>query len=144
VSESLVAAEVYRRARATGHDVVVLPLRRDGDVAVYTEASVTVVKELRALGVSASFLDPTDQRAFEVKKGALATGVVTLLLGIASNAGWTGIQQLLRKRTKSPLSVTYIDLTSEAAHVQAWRVDGQDSEVILQAIEKLRNSSDNP
>ncbi|HWL37495.1 MAG TPA: hypothetical protein VNQ77_15020 [Frankiaceae bacterium] len=130
---------VQTRARSSGHDVVVLPVREQDDgVAVYPEASVSMVKELKAIGVDASFLDPADHRVFEVKKGALETAIISLVLGIASSAGWDGIKRLLRQRSNSRLSVKYVELEDRNQYGRAWQVSGDDTDAVLAAIDKLR------
>lgn len=47
------------------HEITVLPDHFDGETGVYTEAAMSVVKELRALGADdVAFLQPPDQRTY--------------------------------------------------------------------------------
>jgi hypothetical protein len=85
---------------AAGH-VVVAPLRRlDNGVGVYSSATVVLVKELRADGLNASFLDPPERRTFEVRKSAVAD-VVTLSLSVGgslmTNTVWFYVERLLTR-----------------------------------------------
>lgn len=98
--------DVVERAGQVTAGIVVPPREQRDDKAVYTEPSVMLVKELRAAGADAAFLDPSDVRAFEVKKGVLGDGLLALFIGIASNGSWEAIKALLRRGTTQPLSVT--------------------------------------
>ena len=131
-------SELVRRAGKATTGIVVLPLRNAEGKAIYSEPSVTLVKELRAGGVEASYLDPSGERAFEVKKSDLADLVLQVVVGIASNASWEGLKALLRRKPNERLSVTYLELDDGAGRKGvAWRVDG-DTESVLEAIDALR------
>lgn len=126
-------------ARAAGTDSVVLPARRDDDGrGVYGEATVFLVKELRAAGVSASYADPSDRRVFEVKKSALGTALVAVALGLVSNAGWDGVKAWLRREQPDGqrLEVSFADLSADGARTM-WTVKGP-AEETLAAVDRLR------
>lgn len=96
-----------QRLRHLDRTVVVLPGHRAADGAgVYAEQAVFLAKELRSYGVDATFLDPPESRTFEVKHGILLDAVQNLSLavggGIGTNAGWAGIQTLLRRIRHEP------------------------------------------
>lgn len=134
-------AELVLRASEMASDVVVLPSRVGSDRAVYSERSVTLVKELRALGVEAAYLDPPERREFEVKKGALSDAIQTIALGVASAASWDALKVLLLRKPTRRLSVTYLEL--EDHHGQkgtAWKVEG-DSAAVVDVIDKLRGGT---
>jgi hypothetical protein len=137
-------ADVVERAGQVGTGIVVLPRdQRDGK-AVYTEPSVMLVKELRATGADAAYLDPSDVRAFEVKKGVLGDGLLAVVIGIASNGAWEAIKALLRRGPTQPLSVTYLELDDgNERRGLAWKVEG-DPDAVLDAIDKLRRGEPEP
>jgi hypothetical protein len=126
---------VLDRATRSKTDAIVLAAEVIDGKAVYSEASVMLVKELRALGADASFADPADDRVFEVKKSAEAA--VAFVIGIGSNAAWDAMKAYLSKRKDRRLSVTYVDLESDNAKGRAWQVEG-DSDGVVRAIESLR------
>jgi hypothetical protein len=131
-------ARLIDRARVVPSSVVIMPIREVEGVAVYPAATVTLVKELRALGVEAEYLDPPERRTFEVKKSGLEMAVGTVVLGILSNSAWDVIKALLRGTEMKALSVTYADLTRPNEAVRAWKIEG-DTEAVLDAIERLRD-----
>lgn len=137
--------ELVARAASLRRPVVVMPVRSVEGRAVYTEASVLMVKRLKAARIDATFLDLPEQRTFEVKKSALAVAIPTYVLGIASAASWDTLKLLLRAHPTTNLSVTYVDLESaeDGARGTAWRVDGN-SESVLDAIDRLRRTDDEP
>lgn len=132
-------AQDVERARDAAHAVVVLPRSRaDDGRGVYGEATLFLVKELRAEGIDADYLDPTEDRLFEVKKSALVAALVTIALGIASAGAWDAIKALLRREgaDRSEMEVTYTDLRPDGTG-RTWRVRGHGEDVI-RAIDKLQ------
>lgn len=136
-------AAVLVRAEAVSAPLVVLPVRHVNGQGVYTQASVLLVKQLRAAGISAEFLDPPESRTFEVKKSALTVVIVSIALNIGSSAAWDAIKAIFRSRPaeeQAKLSITYVDLDGkEGQRGTAWKVEG-DSDAVLQAIDKLRQN----
>lgn len=132
------------RALRSEASVVVLPLKEVGGIGIYPLDTLTLVKRLRSTGVDAAYLHDSEHRRFVVRNSAIAV-VGAFLLGIASNAGWDGIKALLRGRNRSaadpPLDVTYLDLETPDCDIKAWRAAG-DTEAVLEAIDKLRGSSE--
>lgn len=82
-------------------DVVVLPheVTPDGR-GLYKDSVLTIVKEFRAAGVSASYQHDLDSRAWIGEK-AVAEVALALVIGIASNAGWMALCRILRRQHKS-------------------------------------------
>ena len=56
---------------------------------------ITIVKELKALGADARYLHDKDDRAWIGEESA-ARIVLDLIIGVASAAGWSGLQALFR------------------------------------------------
>jgi hypothetical protein len=141
VSPVEIDGETLDRAIRLNTGVAVLPKSQGNDKAIYSEASVMLVKELRALGAAAEYLDPPDDRVFEVKKGHVAAAVLSFVLGIASTAAWDAVKIWLAAKPASRLSVTYVDLEDIAGRRRkAWRVEG-DTAGVLEAIDRLRGTS---
>lgn len=119
-------------------DVVLMPrARTDDGRGIYGEATIFLVKELRAEGIEASFLDPSEGRLFDVKKSAIATALVTVVLGVVSSAAWEAVRSLLIREhpEDSPMEITYTDL-SPTGTGSSWTVRGEGKDV-LEAIDKL-------
>jgi hypothetical protein len=78
--------------------VTVMPVQRNGDIGVYSNESTDLVKELRAAGVDASFLDPAEHREWRILMSAdvVQAFVIAFLAGIASTAAWVAVGALLR------------------------------------------------
>lgn len=132
---------LLERAIRVDAGVVVLPASHADGKAVYTEASVMLVKELRVLGAAAEYLDPSGDRVFEVKKGDFGTLVLSFLVGIASAAAWDAMKAYLSVRPKARLSVTYVELEDvDGRRKKAWKVEGETAGVI-DAIDRLRNGN---
>ena len=128
--------DLVNRALALKSDIVVLPLRSSDDEGpVYSEASVMLVKELRSLGGDAQFAHSSGERVFEVKKSAEI--LLTLVLGVASNAAWYIIEKYLARREERRMSVTYVELEEGDRRGVSWTVEGSATEVV-EAIDKLR------
>jgi hypothetical protein len=148
MNDDVVGAEVERiaidpemanRARTVDGSIVLMPVRYIEGRAVYAQSLITMVKRLRAAGLDAAFLDPPEQRTFEVRKGALETAIITVALGMASSAAWDALKAFFRAHAPGRLSVTYVDLEDEAGQRgTAWKVDG-DRDAVLAAIDKLRH-----
>lgn len=136
-------AAMVARAEAVAAPLVVLPIRHVNGQGVYTQTSMLLVKQLRAAGLSAEFLDPPESRTFEVKKGVFTEIIVTIALNIGASAAWDAIKAVFRSRSvgeQPKLSVTYVDLDSkDGERGKAWKVEG-DSDAVLQAIDKLRQN----
>lgn len=117
--------------------LLVLPLAIQDGKAVYTEASVMLVKELRSLGAEAEFSHPSNERVFEVRKSAVAL-VVSYVIGVASNASWELMKRLLRRRAAQRISVTYVELEDgHGLRGKAWKAEG-DTDGVIQAIDRIR------
>jgi hypothetical protein len=139
ISERVMDGRDWTAARDAGADVVVLPARRDDNGrGVYGEATVFLVKDLRAAGVPAVFADPSDRRVFEVKKSAVGTALVAVVLGLVSNAGWDGVKAWLRREQADDqrLEVSFADVSADGART-VWAVKGRADEA-LRAVDRLR------
>lgn len=136
--------EVRALAIRSDAGITVLPLNVSNGQGVYSERSVMLVKQLRAVAADAVFAQPSDERLFEVKKSVEAV-VVALVIGIASNVSWDLMKQLLRRWKEDRLSVTYVELEEgNRRRGQAWRVEG-DADDVIRAIDRLRGeTAENP
>lgn len=85
-------------------DAVVLPREIDGEIGLYDDSVVTLVKELREAGASAEFLHGPELRSFIGEK-AVDVLAVNLMVGIAGNAGWAALRAVLSRRGKKPVEV---------------------------------------
>ena len=86
---------------ALAGDVVVLPREVEPDGrALYDDSVLTIVKEFRAAGVSASYQHDQDSRTW-VGEQAVAEVALALVIGIASNAGWAALCRILRSQHRS-------------------------------------------
>jgi hypothetical protein len=117
--------------------LLVLPLHEDEDgIGVYPEETLTLVKRLRADGVSARYLHPPELRRFEGRKGVIADAAYTVVLGVLSSAAWDGVKRLLG-RSRKQLKVTFGQVDGpEGDTARWWHVEG-DSADTLTAIDKL-------
>src|SRR5262245_21088751 len=125
--------DLLQRAEAASAGLTLLPLRVEDGRAVYPEHSMMLVKQLKALGADVEFADAADERAFEVRKSALATVVATLVLGIASNASWDIMKAYIRRFRDKPerLSVTYVGTREDGGSIEmAWSIEGSVESVI--------------
>lgn len=144
VEQIAIDPEIAKRARVGERSIVLMPARYVEGRAVYAQSLITTVKRLRAAGLDAAFLDPPEQRTFEVRKGAIETAIVTIALGVASGAAWDALKAFFRAHAPGRLSVTYVDLEDDAGqHATAWKVDG-DRDAVLEAIDKLRRGESVP
>lgn len=134
------SAEVMRLTSDTTAGIVVLPSTVTDGRGIYSESSVMLVKELRALGADATFAQPSDQRLFEVKKSAEAL-LIAVVIGMASNASWDLLKHLLRRSKEARLSVTYVELEDgNGQRGSAWQVRG-DADGVIRAIDRLRHQA---
>jgi hypothetical protein len=120
-------------------DIVVLPdeVDRDG-TGLYPDSALSLVKELRSLGVTAEYQHPQDARSWTGEKsfGAVAANWI---LGIASNAGWAALCVLLRRgKDKARVRIKLARCTQTATQI-TWdwfEVEGEKAEV-ADVIERL-------
>lgn len=137
VEVSTASDELVAQVLGQGSSLVVLPRSHtDHGKAVYSEASVHLVKELRSAEYDAGFLDASPDRLFEVKKGDLSV-LAVILLGIVSSAGWDGIKWVVRRMGSSPNKPKKLELTViRADNATSYHLQGPPSEV-LNAIEAI-------
>jgi hypothetical protein len=129
--------EIRQLAAGLDTGIAVLPVDVVDAQGIYSESSVMLVKELRALGAEAAFAHPSEQRVFEVKKGVEGL-VVAFVIGIASTASWDLMKLLLRRCKDGHLSLTFLEL--EEGHGRrgsAWRIEG-DADGVIRAVDALR------
>jgi len=80
------------------HDLVVLPFKTDEGNGLYPGRLVHFVKDLRAEGIDAAYLDGPDNRRWNVKMGELPTELaIGIGVGIASNAAWAALVAAFRR-----------------------------------------------
>lgn len=130
--------EELQAALAVGASIVIMPHARTEDGrGVYGESTLFLVKELRAQCLDAKFADESERRVFEVKKSALADGVVTIVLGLASAGLWEVVKiYILGWFEDKKMEMTYTDLSADGRE-ESWTVRGQGKDV-LAAIDKIR------
>ena len=127
-------------ARDTGHDVVILPTRRtENGLGVYDQSLVFAVKELRAHGVDAAYLDRPETRRFEILESAALHAVLTVASntssGLLTAAILAGVGRVLRPRgDDSPLEVRVVDTSGLSSREYVIRGSADD---VLAAIDKL-------
>jgi hypothetical protein len=122
-------------------DVMVFPRETDGELGLYHDTVITLVKELRAAGATASFQHPPELREWIGEKH-LSPDEISFLIGIASNAGWAAIVALLRMRHASGRVRARIARYRKDASGTRWewiKLEGPGSEV-ADAIEALQQS----
>lgn len=128
--------------------VVILPTSVDSDgCGIYSEYTTFLAKDLRAEGVEARFLHPSEQRSFEVRKSALAAAAVFVSLAIAGNASYdlskaAFLRLLKRGKTNQHLTVELLHIES-SGRATGTRISGSADDVI-RAIEALPVSPDDP
>lgn len=128
--------------------VVILPISVDRDgCGTYSESTVFLAKDLRAEGVEARFLHPSEQRSFEVKKSELAAAAAFFSLAIAGNASYdltkAGFLRLLKRgKASQPMTVELVHIEA-SGRATGTRISGSADDVI-RAIEALPVSPDDP
>lgn len=124
------------------NDVVVFPREVDQDGrGLYDDSVVTIVKEFLAEGVSASYQHRQDERSWIGEKAA-PKEVLDLLIGIASNAGWSALCRVLRREHTADrvrVRVARFKKTPNDTSWEWYKVEGPGAEVAeaLAAIEAL-------
>jgi hypothetical protein len=122
-------------------DVMVFPRETEGELGLYHDTVITLVKELRNAGATASFQHPPKLREWIGEKH-LSPDEVSLLIGIASNAGWAAIVAVLRMRHAAGRVRARIARYRKDASGTRWewiKLEGPGDEV-ADAIEALQRS----
>jgi len=121
-------------------DVVVFPQEVEPDGrGLYHDTVVTIAKEFRAEGVSATYQHDQDARTWVGEKAATEV-VLALVIGIASNAGWAALCRILRRQYDSDRVRVRVGRFRKTASEVSWewyQLDGRGEEVAraLAAIE---------
>ena len=116
-----------------GADLVVLPreITEDGR-GLYDDSVITIVKELRSLGTDARYQHDENDRAWIGEESA-ATIALDLIIGIASGAGWSGLQALFRgsfsTRRVHVRVGRYEQLAEGSTKAEWYELDGNGAEV---------------
>ncbi len=119
-------------------DVVVLPEEVGGDgVGLYSDSAVSLVKELRLLGVTAQYQHSQDSRNWIGEKGFGAVAL-SWIVGVASNAGWAALCVLLRQKRKTPVRIKLARCTQSDSEItwEWFEVKGDGAEV-SNALERI-------
>jgi len=122
-------------------DVMVFPRETEGERGLYHDSVITLVKELREAGATASFQHPPEMREWIGEK-ALSPIEISFLIGIASNAGWAAIGAVLRRRHRAGQVRARIARYRGGASGNQWEwiaLDGPGDEV-ADAIEALQKT----
>jgi len=128
-------AATTTRILDVGNDVVLLPINVDDEVGIYPQSSVFSAKDLRQAGIDAAFLDPSANRRFVLQQSADV--LLTLAIGVASNAVWAGLSRYLRTMGASRMRLRVFRFRSpDGGSLQGWEVEGE-SEAVLDALDRL-------
>lgn len=124
-----VARDALDNGLAT-RDVTILPMSHsEAGSAVFHEATVDLVKELRANGVDVGFTHPSDERAYYAERSVEIA--VAFVLSIASSAAWDGLLFALQGyRARRKLTVTLVDDTHADSRHRTAHFDGSGAEVL--------------
>jgi hypothetical protein len=123
-------------------DLLILPrkLDEDGD-GLYDDSVLTLVKELRAEGITADYLHPPEERRWIGEKSAVAL-VVEFVIGVGGNAGWAALKALFRRREAGTIRVRLARRTSRGEEDEwEWFEAEGTGEEVARAIEALESSS---
>lgn len=114
-------------------DLVVLPreVAEDGR-GLYDDSVITIVKELKSLGADARYQHEKSERAWIGEESA-AKIALDLIIGIASGAGWSGLQALFRgsfstRRVRVRVG-RYEQLADGSTKSEWYEIDGRGAEV---------------
>lgn len=116
-----------------GADLVVLPREiADDGRGLYDDSVITIVKELKFLGADARYQHEKGDRAWIGEESA-AKIALDLIIGIASGAGWSGLQALFRgsfrtRRVRVRVG-RYEQLADGSTKAQWYEIDGHGEEV---------------
>lgn len=116
-----------------GADLLVLPRETDDDGrGLYDDSAITIVKELKSLGADARYQHEKEERAWIGEESA-AILALTLIIGIAGNAGWSALQALFRgsfstKRVRVRVG-RYEKLADGATKAEWYEVEGTGEDV---------------
>lgn len=133
----------HPNADQSSESVAVLPLRESEDgIGIYPEATVVLVKALRAAGIEANYAHPPERRLFEGKKGVIGDVALPVVLGVISSGAWDGIKAWLleRKHDRAQLQVTFSHVETESGEVKWWRVEGH-ADAAIAAIDRILSTS---
>lgn len=141
VEQTELPKEELASAIATGASIVIMPHARTEDGrGIYGESTVFMVKELRAAGVDARYLDESERRVFEVKKSAVAAALVPFVLGIASTAAWDLLKPcILGWFGDRKMEITYTNISADGART-SWNIRGEGKDVV-EAIDKINRQT---
>ncbi len=120
---AITEAEAERLLRDSSHELVVLPRERSDDgTAIYNDAVLDVVKELRSAGVDAAYAHDKESRSWLGEK-CFTELAVSFVVGIASSGAWEGLRRLLMSReSKAPMTVKIARGTeTTAGRTWEWR-----------------------
>jgi hypothetical protein len=122
-------------------DLVVLPREIDDEGnGLYDDSAVTVVKELKAFGVEASYQHDPDHRTWIGEK-SVEIVVLNLITGIASNAGWAALCKLVGRQHNTERVRLRVGRLRKSASGIAWdwyklEGSGKDVATALAAMEE--------
>lgn len=125
-------------------DLVILPVGRDeGGRGHYSADTVFLGKRLCAAGYRVAYADPPGRRLFEVRKSAVTTALVSVALGLLTNAAWDGVKWLAGRirrnrsvETPREIEIQVTDFRPDSSST-TWTLRGEPS-AVAGAIERLR------
>jgi hypothetical protein len=121
--------------------VLILPREVVDGRGSYDDSVVTIAKELRASGTSAGYAHGPEAREWIGEK-SVAVILLSLIIGIASNAGWDGIRALVGRAgsKRVHLRVARVNETPAGREAEWFELDGPGAEV-AEALKVLQQSS---
>lgn len=122
-------------------DVLILPREVVDGRGLYDDSVVTVAKELRAAGTSADYAHTPDARQWIGEKGVDPI-VLSLIVGIAANAGWAGLRALVGRAGSNRVRIraARIRETLQGREAEWFELEGPGEEV-AQALKVLQESN---
>jgi hypothetical protein len=122
-------------------DVLILPREVVDGRGLYDDSVVTVAKELRAAGTSADYAHAPDAREWIGEKAVDAI-VLSLIVGIASNAGWAGLRALVSRARSNRVRIraARIRETPQGREAEWFEFEGPGEEV-AEALKVLEDSN---
>lgn len=111
-------------------DVLLLPREVVDGRGFYDDSVVTLAKELRAQGISAVYAHEPDEREWIGEKSA-STIALALVVGVGSDAGWSGLCALLARAKRKRVHVRYSRTIKTLGRTESewYEIDGPGAEV---------------
>ena len=136
-----IPSETVTSAVNLSSSLIILPISHTEDgKGVYGQSTVFLVKELKSEGIDAAYLDSSEFRLFDVKKGQhqiVFEMAFALMRDMAVDSIWAAIKVYLLKSLppRQPMNITYSKISNDGAS-ESWNVAGP-IEGTLRAVDKF-------